>query len=646
MDDKKFKYNKMTTVIELEPYQIHSDLHIEIYNKLKKLYECKCDPTIGYIKKDSIRITKKSEGYLRPNAFTGSFLFEVEFGCLSVKPIPDDTFFAIVNKKNTAGLHARSFSLPFDFYILTDFHKDDEEILKLMDSIEEKSTIEVRILKAELQKSIKNKTGGMYQIIAKLVRIDSSFRKDFQLVSESSNLDLTTIDLIISKYAEIKYYASTKYITKLKSIKEQIGNIKNNDIAQQVNLAEGNKLLSNNFTPGDSNGKHFWDLSSNIVYEYSLLEDNYYYDFNTCLISRAFYKMIEILNSFDLLFDDKMNILNLAESPGGFIQALLYMRKLHSMVEDEYFVFSITEMGKTELWDRKKSVITKTKAHPEIFGNVVFNNDPKKTNSNTTVHLIDEEYGDLLKDSTHEYIASNLPKRKMHLVTADGAFGLDETEDDYQNQEIRHYRLFISEIILALSTNAEGGHFILKVFDIMTETMIKLLNILNQCYNIVRIFKPVTSKQSNSEKYIICMNFILDEQTNKIIFMLKELLHLYEINSYSFSADEYLNPYLDLDLSEEFVNNIKLYNDMFLKSEHDTISQSINVANEMINILEVSHFDYKDVNKYIKQKNKVKETSLKLFTKSNNLPDINYKVSKGPVEKEDSEEEEVEVILG
>ena len=53
-----------------------------------------------------------------------------------------------------------------------------------------------------------------------------------------------------------------------------------------------------------------------------------------------------------------------------------------------------------------------------------------------------------------------------------------------------------------------GGTFICKFFDLYSKTSIKLIYLLKCLYNEVIIDKPVTSRPANSEKYIICKDFL------------------------------------------------------------------------------------------------------------------------------------------
>ena len=46
-----------------------------------------------------------------------------------------------------------------------------------------------------------------------------------------------------------------------------------------------------------------------------------------------------------------------------------------------------------------------------------------------------------------------------------------------------------------------GGHFVCKVFDMFTPFSVGLFYLLYRCFERVCIFKPVTSRPANSERY-------------------------------------------------------------------------------------------------------------------------------------------------
>jgi hypothetical protein len=60
---------------------------------------------------------------------------------------------------------------------------------------------------------------------------------------------------------------------------------------------------------------------------------------------------------------------------------------------------------------------------------------------------------------------------------------------------------------MALRLQAPGGAFVCKFFDCMTRPTIDMLYLLSHVYDTVSIFKPVTSRPANSERYVICQGF-------------------------------------------------------------------------------------------------------------------------------------------
>ena len=94
-------------------------------------------------------------------------------------------------------------------------------------------------------------------------------------------------------------------------------------------------------------------------------------------------------------------------------------------------------------------------------------------------------------------------KSSCSIVTADGGF--DYTSDF--EQELSSYKLFYSDIMIALNIQAKEGTFICKLFDLFYYSTLQLIYILYLSYENISFIKPSTSRQSNSEKYIICKGF-------------------------------------------------------------------------------------------------------------------------------------------
>lgn len=90
--------------------------------------------------------------------------------------------------------------------------------------------------------------------------------------------------------------------------------------------------------------------------------------------------------------------------------------------------------------------------------------------------------------------------RNINLVVADGGF---EIGNDARNQEILSSHLILSEILIALQILAPGGNFVCKIFDTISKISADLIFILSICFREIHIFKPVSSRPANAERYLI-----------------------------------------------------------------------------------------------------------------------------------------------
>ena len=91
------------------------------------------------------------------------------------------------------------------------------------------------------------------------------------------------------------------------------------------------------------------------------------------------------------------------------------------------------------------------------------------------------------------------------LVVADGGF---EVEGKEELQEILSIPLIIAESMIATQVLKSGGNFVVKIFDTVTQPMIELIYLLSYSFDRITIFKPMSSRPANSERYLICQGFI------------------------------------------------------------------------------------------------------------------------------------------
>ena len=289
---------------------------------------------------------------------------------------------------------------------------------------------------------------------------------------------------------------------------------------------------------------------------------------NVNILSRAFLKLWEIIVLFDLI-PEKENFVSshLAEGPGSFIQATILFRdlqenlkKIKSSKNDKYYAISLHS-------DNKHLLIEKE------FINYYGKEKPKRLHIFETVSKEEVKRGggnlsngDLTQLRTINMFAGGVAtdtkgfSEDSDLVTADGGFQWEK--ENLQEQEA--YKLIFSQIVTALKLNKKGGNFVLKIFDTYTTVTLKYLELLKSLYKEVYITKPFTSRISNSEKYVVCINLI-----NKVsaadIKKLEEMITLINKND-NYNMIEVFSDYNIDDKSIQLYKkiNIELYNKQYV----------------------------------------------------------------------------------
>ncbi|XP_032070789.1 cap-specific mRNA (nucleoside-2'-O-)-methyltransferase 1 [Thamnophis elegans] len=100
-----------------------------------------------------------------------------------------------------------------------------------------------------------------------------------------------------------------------------------------------------------------------------------------------------------------------------------------------------------------------------------------------------------------QFVLDNTDQKGVHFLMADGGFSVEGQENI---QEILSKQLTLCQFLTGLSVIRTGGHFLCKTFDLFTPFSIGLVYLLYCCFERVSIFKPVTSRPANSERYVVC----------------------------------------------------------------------------------------------------------------------------------------------
>ena len=201
-------------------------------------------------------------------------------------------------------------------------------------------------------------------------------------------------------------------------------------------------------------------------------------------VSRSYYKLLEIMvdhrDSLSLIGESALFI---AEGPGGFVEAFYdYTAKTCKNV---YCNTLISSNKQVPSWKIPTSQMSSRSFSPTFLNGA-------------------DGTGDLLKTENIVDMISEI-QDKVDFITSDGGF---DFSSDFNGQEVNSINLLASAMHLALSVQRPGGSFVLKIFDISLPDTFALLHILWKSYRKVVITKPFTSRPANSEKYVVCMDFI------------------------------------------------------------------------------------------------------------------------------------------
>lgn len=267
-------------------------------------------------------------------------------------------------------------------------------------------------------------------------------------------------------------------------------------------------------------------------------------------LSRSYFKMIEIMNLLKVFFnvDKPINSFHLAEGPGGFIEALSHIRK---NPEDKYIGMTIinNEDSNVPGWKKSNAFLSK--------------------NKNVFIESAADKTGDLLSIDNFTYCYNNYAN-SMEIITADGGFDFSE---DFNKQEINITQLLFAQIAYAIIMQKRNGVFILKIFDCFMQHTIDLLYILSSFYDKVYIIKPNTSRYANSEKYIVCKNFIFNNNSQYYYqLFLNPFINMINNN-------KPIIRFMTIDVSLYFISKIQEYNAIFGQQQLENIYHTFSIIN-------------------------------------------------------------------
>ncbi|XP_014781496.1 cap-specific mRNA (nucleoside-2'-O-)-methyltransferase 1 [Octopus bimaculoides] len=173
--------------------------------------------------------------------------------------------------------------------------------------------------------------------------------------------------------------------------------------------------------------------------------------------------------------------------------------------------------------------------------------------------------GDIYKTENQKafekFVKENTESKGVHFVMADGGFSVEGQENI---QEILSKQLYLCQFLTALLVLRDDGHFVCKLFDIFTPFSVGLVYLMYRAFHQIAIFKPVTSRPANSERYIICKALRTDAEP------IKQYLHEINLELLQMDDDECdINDIVPLEtlLDGRFYEYIRSSNDLLAKKQ-------------------------------------------------------------------------------
>jgi len=208
-------------------------------------------------------------------------------------------------------------------------------------------------------------------------------------------------------------------------------------------------------------------------------------------VTKAWMKMYEILSHFRVLrlaartpSDGTVSTLHLCEAPGCFVQA---------------FDFYIRHRKLTVYYNWKAQTLTREGGLTDQYGLI-------RDHADRWIKSHDD--GDI---SSVKNILLYQKLVRADIVTSDVGLPVEKMsyrgESGYNHQEELLSKLHLAQVTAGLHTLKSGGSLIVKTFTFFEAASISILYLLTQCFSQVNVTKPVASRPSNSEIYLVCTGY-------------------------------------------------------------------------------------------------------------------------------------------
>lgn len=253
-------------------------------------------------------------------------------------------------------------------------------------------------------------------------------------------------------------------------------------------------------------------------------------------ISNAWLKMHELIVYYNLIDKETSKPLksfHICELPGSFIMSINHYIKSHTNREFDWHAQSLNQ---DKISNRRTIIGDQYGLAKKYSDRYDFGRSTKD----------DVGTGDMLRLFNVVYYIKKY--KNMDIVTSDCGIKFEGSE--FVKQEEMSERLFWYQFVCALGMLKKGGNYVAKLFTFFRKKMVESLYISSLLFDEVYISKPLMTRPTSNELYLVCKGFRGGVNIDKFIEYLQ-----------NFDERESL---LDLDIiPNDFFDNLNFYAEIF-----------------------------------------------------------------------------------
>lgn len=296
-------------------------------------------------------------------------------------------------------------------------------------------------------------------------------------------------------------------------------------------------------------------------------------------IGRAYFKMWEIMKEFPIIDPKNTKLIssNIAEGPGGFIQAIVDYRKKYAIkhyLSNKYYAITLINTHNTLQFNTNKNNSTVKK----------FMNTYSKKHKMIEISYGDNDIknGDLNKVKNIIAYTKLFDKNKADIITGDGGLSAsaisnnlwkNKYEEYILNHELRT-QLFFNQLLIILSVQKKNKNFVCKFFARYDHVTAQMIYMMGMFYKKLIITKPVTSSIDSGEFYLVGIGFKgIDKSTLDNLYKISTKwyeLYYNEKTGRLKTPSYFITNLFDFELPRTFVKKYSDYNKLVINNKINT----------------------------------------------------------------------------